>query len=154
MPTSAQVASVRVKRGAKWLDENFPGWESRIKPKTLDLADGKQCICGQVFKGKKRGVSGYAYATVTLFSEANKWINGIVKMQTESQAKSQGLDEDAWFNRAQRVAVALGFDSGSVFEDADDNIVPAAESDMEWVGFTDLQSAWKNLLAKRIPVDN
>jgi hypothetical protein len=42
----------RVANGARWLDENFPGWEKRINIKTLDLENGQSCICGQVFKRK------------------------------------------------------------------------------------------------------
>lgn len=48
------AAAVRVKRGARWLDENFPGWEKRIDTTTLDLANGETCICGQVFKKRQR----------------------------------------------------------------------------------------------------
>ena len=43
--------SKEIKRGAKFLDEVSPGWESKIKPEVLDLNDSYQCVCGQVFLG-------------------------------------------------------------------------------------------------------
>jgi hypothetical protein len=39
----------RVANGAAWLDEDRPGWESKIDLARLDIASGIDCICGQVF---------------------------------------------------------------------------------------------------------
>lgn len=41
--------SERVKRGADWLDANFPGWYMNIDTDTLDLNSTGSCILGQEF---------------------------------------------------------------------------------------------------------
>lgn len=124
----------RVKNGARWLDENFPGWESRIDPDTLDLISDQNCICGQVFKRDAKDAqgtismpspSGYWFAERTLFSEANSWINF---------PKKAGGGYDA--ERAEKVSVFLGFNTTT------------SDSD-EW---DLLQSAWTDLLHERANV--
>lgn len=111
----------RVANGARWLDENFPGWEKRINIKTLDLSYGEDCICGQVFKRKAREyASGFDYAYSTLFEEANSWITELVP---EEQ-----------YSRATQVAYVLGFTTGY------------PSSSVQW---KNLQKAWVDLLTKR-----
>lgn len=39
----------RVERGAAWLDNVQPGWESRVDVTMLNLNDPYHCVCGQVF---------------------------------------------------------------------------------------------------------
>lgn len=40
----------RVKRGFAWLEETHGmGWEDKIDMATLNLADGSQCVLGQVY---------------------------------------------------------------------------------------------------------
>lgn len=39
----------RVSLGAKWLDENQPGWAMRVDPASLDLRSRKECLLGQVY---------------------------------------------------------------------------------------------------------
>lgn len=39
----------RVERGAKWLDENAPGWFNLIDIQVLDIANVGCCVLGQVF---------------------------------------------------------------------------------------------------------
>jgi hypothetical protein len=90
------------------------------------------------------GSSGYDFATDTLFTEANKWINGIVKMATQSQ----GLSEEDADVRSERVAVALGFSNGAVFSSYEDD-APKSGTDLESVFFEDLQRSWERLLARR-----
>lgn len=41
----------RVERGAKLLDEHFPGWDRVVNSDELRMADFEHCVCGQV--GKK-----------------------------------------------------------------------------------------------------
>jgi hypothetical protein len=129
----ATTAKGRVERGARWLDENFVGWESRINLDTLDLASGQSCICGQVFRrnamrnihlfrrNAMRNIhlyaDGYDYAATHLFAEANSWISELVPKSSRE--------------RANRVAINLGFMS-------DDRI---------WFG--ELQDEWKALLRDR-----
>lgn len=115
-------AKTRVARGARWLDENFEGWVSRIDIKTLRLSDGNTCICGQVFKKEGRRVcdgfgTGFDYAFEHLFAQANSWICKLVPKRME--------------DRAQEVSRALGF-----------------MSDMDTC-FNDLQDEWVSLLKKR-----
>ena len=38
-----------VQRGELFLDEHVPGWRERVDIRTLDLANGFQCVLGQVF---------------------------------------------------------------------------------------------------------
>ena len=77
--TAQWTIAQRVQNGCRWLDENFPGWEERIDIHTLDLANGHQCICGQVFAEEARdnkwsGHHGFDYAYSNFFQEANSWI--------------------------------------------------------------------------------
>jgi hypothetical protein len=123
-------ARIRVHNGARWLDENFPGWEARVNPKTLLLSDLSSCICGQVFSGYATSTcyiysSGYIYAYNNLFAEANSWISALVPKDK--------------YNRAQKVAVALGFSSP-------DGVL---NDDTSRVGFAALEREWKRLLADR-----
>lgn len=39
----------RVEAGARWLDENRPGWVDRIDLDTLDLGDPCRCVLGQLW---------------------------------------------------------------------------------------------------------
>jgi hypothetical protein len=41
----------RVQNGAKWLDENHPGWASRIDVSVLDIGSCDSCVLGQLFEG-------------------------------------------------------------------------------------------------------
>lgn len=52
----------RVQAGVEFLNEKMPGWEKKINLDTLDLADGRHCILGQIFAAyAKTGRSGYNY---------------------------------------------------------------------------------------------
>ena len=141
----SRVADMRAKRGARWLDENVPGWEKRINLRTLRLADGESCICGQVFKKKavaeakktgRRFASGYSYAADHLFEQANSWVTSIVPK-----------DDDLDGIRGEGVAVALGFDSGSLEDYLSSSI--RFKSDRVFVNFSDLQTAWVKLVGQR-----
>jgi hypothetical protein len=46
-PTLAD-ARARAARGAAYLDGASPGWAGRVDPATLELADGAQCVLGQL----------------------------------------------------------------------------------------------------------
>jgi hypothetical protein len=131
------------------LDECFPGWEKRINITTLDLSDPDSCICGQVFakkvteKSRNNDIfSGFQYASKTLFSEANSWITSIVGIRSEGSGKP--LSDHEKCTRVERVATALGFNSGWL-----DGVGTGALSDEEIVEFEYLQEAWTDLLAKR-----
>jgi hypothetical protein len=128
----------RVANGARWLDENFPGWEERIDPKTLMIWSGYDCICGQLFadeakKSRAKGVeNGYDWARSHLFYQANSWISEMVGEAT--------VRKFAWNNeggqRSIAVAKVLGFSGG------DD-----ATSDQ-------LEKSWKKLLKYRAKVNS
>jgi hypothetical protein len=123
----------RVKLGAKFLDENVPGWDKRININTLRLSSGKSCICGQVFrkrawywrnKAKKKSktfiandLNGYDYALNHLFAEANSWVEKLVPK--------------GFYGRALTVGRVLGFD---VYQD-------------EY--YSDLQKVWVDFLKER-----
>jgi hypothetical protein len=51
------TAAERVARGAAMLDGTAPGWESRIDPASLDLADPCRCVLRQVFPRRPFGDS-------------------------------------------------------------------------------------------------
>lgn len=150
------AAQVRVARGARWLDENFPDWDARINIHTLDLADGEKCICGQVFTPEAQAEAekpdadrdweiddGYMYATKTLFTEANSWITGIVRMKAKAERSTKPTESEL-AQRASRVAVALGFNNGDLFA-----VQGVTDSDRIYVDFDDLQDAWTALLDER-----
>lgn len=44
-----------IEKGAEFLDERAPGWEKKIKPDTLNLGSGCDCILGQVFGDYTKG---------------------------------------------------------------------------------------------------
>lgn len=129
----------RVENGARWLDENFPGWEDRINIDTLDLSNGQRCICGQVFaknaKKSRARADGFDYAVSNLFSEANSWITTLVGMDPISRRSTK----EEMMERATAVGRILGFD---LMED-------------EYGGFgvlgpwSNLQKEWKRLLRAR-----
>lgn len=138
-----RVAEMRAKRGARWLDENFPGWEKRINLRTLQLETGESCICGQVFKKKAEkpgsfAIDGFDYARTHLFAEANSWVTAIVG----SPAGAPG--------RRDAVGTALGFVDGSVSQNRHYGCHPLKyKSDRTVVGYDDLQKAWVKLVQKR-----
>lgn len=39
----------RVARGARWLDENKPGWAMTVDPDRLDLGSATSCVLAQVY---------------------------------------------------------------------------------------------------------
>lgn len=39
----------RAKRGAAWLDKQFPGWFKRVNPLYLDISSPHYCVVGQLF---------------------------------------------------------------------------------------------------------
>lgn len=43
----SEDAILAVKRGIYWLDENHPGWASRINLDKLEMAACSQCVIGQ-----------------------------------------------------------------------------------------------------------
>lgn len=133
----ARVAEMRAKRGARWLDENVPGWWKRINVRTLRLSDGESCICGQVFRREARkawSLSGFTYASSHLFAEANSWVSTIV-------------GPVGTYNRRRRVGVALGFVDGKVGGEGWWNL--RFKSDRVKVSYDDLQNAWVKVVKER-----
>ena len=76
-----------------------------------------------------------------LFAQANSWISSLVRIRAEGQTP-KSLSEWEHDQRVERVAVALGFNSGSVGT----HRVP---SDQVEVSYYDLQVAWEELLKER-----
>lgn len=50
------AARLRAGRGAAYLDEADPGWQTRLNPATLELADGARCVLGQLHGGFRSGL--------------------------------------------------------------------------------------------------
>lgn len=140
------AAELRVQRGARWLTENFPGWQDRIDPDTLNLASAEMCICGQVFKTEGRALeaegewdpTGYTYAHKNLFSEANSWISAVVKLRARGQGSPLKHDEE--MERRVRVSIALGFDEGSL------DVRGVDPLDKVPLQYSDIEDAWRDYL--------
>jgi len=47
-PSQSQL-KMRVKKGAWWLDKEYPGWEKRIRIYELCMFDTSSCILGQLY---------------------------------------------------------------------------------------------------------
>jgi hypothetical protein len=50
-------ATTRVRRGAASLDDVDPGWHRRLDPATLELADGRACVLGQLHGDYRWGLA-------------------------------------------------------------------------------------------------
>ena len=163
--TLNRAAGVRVRRGARWLDENVPGWWQRVNLNTLLLESAYSCICGQVFEAQgeaDNGASGYTYALRHLLAQANAWLSEIVGVAAPMSAqmlednyeelinkddrdptaveKAMRLWEDAQA-RADKAAIAMGFSTGRIrSRNVTDSI------NLDWAP---LQSQWKKLLRDR-----
>lgn len=151
------TAEQRVKRGAKWLDENFPGWEGRIDLDTLDVSSGIDCICGQVFADKVDDLqekdvasvsTGFDVAYMTLFTEANSWISALVGPKLPA-SEAQLLGEEPWTpeQRDRRTVLSRGL---GFIESTDSSGYVTVEGDFnDEVTYEDLTEAWLSLLRHR-----
>ena len=54
---TAAGARARAARGAALLDDRDPGWAARVRPGSLDLADGQACVLGQLHGDYRPGLS-------------------------------------------------------------------------------------------------
>jgi hypothetical protein len=77
------VLQGNVDRGAQWLDEYDPTWYNRINIDWLELSNGADCICGQLFidnlldeNGWQIYDDGYDYATSELMSQSEAYQYG------------------------------------------------------------------------------
>ena len=148
----------RVERGARWLDENFPGWEGRIDIDTLDISSGTYCICGQVFDEDANRLmaagadgsivsSGFDYGYSTLFTEANSWISAMVGPAVPtSEGQMAGLVEFTGEQKDRKAIVSqgLGFTAGQT------TYVTVAGAFPSRVTYADLTRAWTKLIQDRI----
>jgi hypothetical protein len=138
------AAKTRVCRGARWLDENFPGWEERIDLDSLQLTSAYKCICGQLFEKEgaalKPDVTGFNYAVNHLFAQANSWISETVGMKPV--VGPIGYRYGVRNERSDRVAKALGFHDGACK-------IKRTKSDSYWVSYSALEQAWRDLLGER-----
>lgn len=151
-----RAAAIRVKRGARFLDEVAPGWDTRIDLDTLRLSDGSACICGQVFKDKVSDPdmdNGFGWAVDHLFAQANAWVTGVVRQAafTQEQIDAQDsltfddydhYDDIKWAgDRACKVSTALGFEDG--------RFDGRAQTDDTYVEYWPLTEAWRSFILNR-----
>ena len=68
-----------VKRGAKWLDENYPNWRDNFDKDNFDIEDGNTCVFGQstgveinYFTLDSEDVQ--SLLNTTTLKEANNWL--------------------------------------------------------------------------------
>ena len=72
-----EVTFNQVTKGAKLLDKKFPGWEKKIDPEILDMANPSVCILGQLH-------GDYATGSVKLFP--------LSRTNAEDRAMRYGFD--------------------------------------------------------------
>lgn len=70
-------------KGAALLDERMPGWHARIDLDRLDLADGKQCVLGQLFPEPITVTRWQEYGHLSLDSA----LTGLTGLDRESKIK-------------------------------------------------------------------
>lgn len=61
----------RVERGAAYLDEVDPGWYRHVDSETLELADGRQCVLGQLHGEFRLGLGRSQVLTMSSAPRAN-----------------------------------------------------------------------------------
>lgn len=66
MTTETLAVYARVQLGAALLDQYVPGWEGRVDPQMLNMANGTRCVLAQVFGAV------YSYGLSVLFMLANR----------------------------------------------------------------------------------
>ncbi len=76
LPVIHPTALKRARQGARFLDQAEPGWEGRINPQGLDMADGNVCIVGQVFGSFMQG-SRDLYSRDTGQANAEAWSTSV-----------------------------------------------------------------------------
>lgn len=89
----------RIAKGMQWLDENHPGWISKIDLATFNLCRGCHCVLGQLFPAKSvEGWSSYVLALETL-GKTKKWAyeHGFeASMEFDDYAKDMHTLDSEW----------------------------------------------------------
>jgi hypothetical protein len=92
------LVAERVAAGAQLLDEQVPGWYRQIDTSTLDMADGCNCICGQLAGEGEDWVPMVTFLSgVGCFSDHIAW----GKFVRNHGFSSSYLEEVAWLEAIQ-----------------------------------------------------
>jgi hypothetical protein len=89
---SLSDARARAARGAAYLDGADPGWAARVDPRSLELADGAQCVLGQLHGEFRFGLlrarvwDGSSAPSMRLFAAASPADLGFHARGTEDEA--------------------------------------------------------------------
>lgn len=94
------TAAERVACGATFMDEQFPGWVSRVNPEVLDIDDGRDCVFGQVLA--RRAIAsccGYHYGV-------DRFLGGSGDRATELGLLGSGIEDAAVLTDLWKEAIA------------------------------------------------
>lgn len=84
-----------VRKGTQWLNENHPGWESRIDTSNLHMDDCDTCIIGQAVMDKGYwAVLEEASGTSGFSDESMNWA-----IEHGFDANKSNLNGDTWYDR-------------------------------------------------------
>lgn len=105
MITKAHIKNIeaRVRRGAKWLDKNEPGWETKINPSLLEMQSGQDCVLGQVFFDR---------------TDPDAWDNGFdigLKVLWDDKGEKDEIDAYYGFNEYRKEEDSLENDDSRQF---------------------------------------
>jgi hypothetical protein len=142
-------AERRVERGARFLDETNPTWYRHVDPDTLELADGKSCVLGQLHgefrMGLQRGhlinMSSAPRASLSPVSYGFKCVSGVPEAV---QDRDYRYLNDAWREAIQarrRTDQTLDAASKAAPADAPTSGGEAAAGDGQATALPDLQVA-------------
>lgn len=95
-------------RGAKFLDENHPGWAKKIKLKKLDMKRAADCVLGQLFRHGPIDVSSF-YPTPECesvkvvgksldYSKYVKWLQSHGMDRNEKQGDKWDEMQELWID--------------------------------------------------------
>lgn len=130
-------AKDRVARGARWLDKHVPGWYRHIHLPQFDIADGAQCVWGQLAR-----------------NNLEEWFGPV---NTRNPYYSRGLNDRGYnvvrsyllqrrnlmrpFADSYTFMVALGFTAGTLGPEATTTT------------FGELQAQWEHVVGARQATD-
>jgi hypothetical protein len=135
------AAAAAVGRGAALLDAKMPGWWHKINLRTLDLANGNQCVLGQVF-AEPRQVSRWRRLGYSTLAET---VRAYGRVYSRSQLTQRICTANYDLGRAvlmldDKQIIEAGFNAGTHGDDV-------------YVSYSLLDNAWWRLVDDRQRAD-
>lgn len=111
----SEELSVRVERGAAWLDETRPGWWREVDLATLDLGSSCRCVLGQVFEkdAALRSYNGFDYVVYKVGPHREYWPEDH-GFDFDLYRYGEGADAYAALDELWISAVKARFEAGSL----------------------------------------